>query len=132
MSNKINFPNFRASKSNGNNNKQFDGAVPPQMNPMKVELNTLDSFHCPNCKNSAFNTVYQHVEVPALLANHPSGQPQMLKIELLLCVRCGAVWHVSQLSRMTATEREILRVEMEMKADVNVDTTWEEQEESTK
>ncbi|MFA5234460.1 MAG: hypothetical protein WC390_08690 [Sulfurimonas sp.] len=114
MSNKIiNFPTNRT----GNHGKQ--AAINPVVNPvteqpLPLDPNTLNSFHCPGCKSAAFTSAMQLLEVPATFAGNPTGKPQVLKVDVLMCLGCGGVWSVPQLLKLTSKEREILRIEMEM------------------
>jgi hypothetical protein len=88
---------------------------PPQARPVQVELEKLVSFHCSSCANPAFTSVWQLREVPALLSNNPTGGPQLIRVESWMCIKCGAVWMLDQLIRLTRDQREAGRVVEELK-----------------
>ncbi len=107
MSNKLNFP------GNRNNNHNFDPLLKAKPQPLPVDINKLDSFHCPQCKCSAFKSVFQLMNVPALYSQ--TGRDEILKVDLLMCLSCAAVYHPTQLVKLSAKEREAIRVELEMR-----------------
>ena len=77
---------------------------PPRMQQVQIDLNRLESYHCPGCKCGAFTSVWQLREQPALLGGNP--RPTLIRIESWMCIKCGAVWMVDQLKKLSWSQRE--------------------------
>lgn len=97
-------------------NRQFDGANPPKVPPMKIDMSQLSTLHCPNDLNSGFVLTYQLMEVPTLLQG--PGVPPLIRREMMMCPACGGMWDQSQLKRLTPQEREIARAQMALKMEM--------------
>lgn len=60
---------------------------------IKINLNELEIRTCPYC-NSSFFTTGQSIlkRLPAIQS--PSGKPQLIRIDLVVCANCGTVFQV--------------------------------------
>lgn len=65
--------------SNGNGQKQI-GA-------MKVNLNDCESYQCPECEGTLFETFYILKKITALISQ--SGKEELVNLETFFCAECG-------------------------------------------
>lgn len=83
--------------------------APPPNTPVQLDLERMDSFHCPRCSSSGFVSVMTLYEVPSLIAPPPNN---VIRTEMLMCIGCQNILQPQQLSKMTANERKDLEAKI--------------------
>lgn len=64
-----------------------------QQMKIKVDINTLETVTCPNCKNSILKTdLSVFKKLPSIQS--PTGRAQLIRIDLVSCPACNHFFHI--------------------------------------
>jgi hypothetical protein len=86
--------------------------------PIPLNPDDLTSLHCPQCAAGAFSIVQRFLEISSLIHPTPDGKPQIIRVDVAMCVNCGSIWEPSQLRRVDPKEREALRAVLAAKMEL--------------
>ena len=101
---------FRPDGYNGGSSiprgPQHAQPVPQTVQIQLPPIETLSSYHCPNCLNNVFQPAIRIWEISALIS--PTGIAQPANQQVWQCLGCGIAWNQEHLKKLSPQEREEL------------------------
>lgn len=79
--------------ADGNGGKRGVTRAPPGQVKVNVNLNELEPMSCPACNGVIFDTSLVRLKKLGAVQS-PTGKPLTVKIEIVACVDCGALYQI--------------------------------------
>lgn len=58
-----------------------------QKQRIEIDIDTLETFTCPECKNSIFTQAIEIKKVPMVISK--TGNPETTQLNIVVCSKCG-------------------------------------------